>query len=91
MGWVREKRLVTANGCGDLEESGGNVPTLIVVMVQETPGVTGKFGLGVQNEARQRLIEVCQENALVIANTLLTTQEKTLHMDITRWSTPKSD
>ena len=37
---------------------------------QETPGVTGKFGLRVQNEAGQRLIEFCQENALVIANTL---------------------
>ena len=37
---------------------------------QETPGVTGKFGRGVQNEAGQRLIEFCQENALVIANTL---------------------
>ena len=37
---------------------------------QETPGVTGKFGLGIQNEAGQRLIEFCQENALVITNTL---------------------
>ena len=37
---------------------------------QGTPGITGKFGLGMQNEARQRLIEFCQENALVIANTL---------------------
>ena len=37
---------------------------------QETPGVTGKFGLGVQNEARQTLVEFCQEHALVIANTL---------------------
>ena len=37
---------------------------------QEIPGVTGKFGLRVQNEARQRLAELCQENALVIANTL---------------------
>ena len=37
---------------------------------QETPGVTGKFGLGMQNEAGKRLIEFCQENALVIANTL---------------------
>ena len=37
---------------------------------QETPGVTGKFGLGVRNEAGQRLIEFCQENALVISNTL---------------------
>ena len=37
---------------------------------QETPGVTGKFGLGIQNEAGQRLIEFCQENALVITKTL---------------------
>ena len=37
---------------------------------QETPGVTGRFGLGVHNEAGQRLIEFCQENTLVIANTL---------------------
>ena len=62
---------------------------------QETPGVTGKYRqvlrLGIQNEAGQRLIEFCQENALVIANTIPTTQEKILHMDITRWSTPKSD
>ena len=62
------------------------------VGTQETPEVTGKFGLGVRNEAGQRLIEFCQENALVIAkHPLPTTQEKTLHMDITRWSTPKSD
>ena len=40
---------------------------------QGTPGVTGKFGLGVQNESGQRVIEFCQENALVIANTLSTT------------------
>ena len=58
---------------------------------QETPGVTGKFGLGVQNEAGQRLIQFCQENALVNSkHPLSTTQEKTLHMDITRWSIPKS-
>ena len=37
---------------------------------QETPGITGKFGFGMQNEARQRLIEFCQEHALVITNTL---------------------
>ena len=37
---------------------------------QETPGVTGKIGLGIRNEAQQRLIEFCQENALVIINTL---------------------
>ena len=43
---------------------------------QETPGVTGKFGLGVRNEAGQRLIEFCQENALVIANTLFQQQRE---------------
>ena len=57
---------------------------------QEIPGVTGKFGLGMQNEAGQRLIEFCQGNALVIANTLFQ-QHMRRHMDITRWSTPKSD
>ena len=57
---------------------------------QETPGVTGKFGLRVQNEAGQRLTDFCQENALVIANTLFQTQETTLHMDTTRWPIPKS-
>ena len=40
------------------------------VATQETLGVTGKFGLGIRNEAGQRLIEFCQENALVTANTL---------------------
>ena len=43
---------------------------------QETPGVTGRFGLGVQNEAGQRLTEFCQENTLVIANTSLFQQHK---------------
>ena len=43
---------------------------------QETPGVTGKFGLGVQNEAGQSLIEFCQENTLVIANTLFQQHKK---------------
>ena len=47
---------------------------------QEIPGVTGKFGLGVQNEAGQRLIEFCQEDALVIANTLFNnTREDSTH------------
>ena len=58
---------------------------------QKTSGVTGKFGLGMKNEAGQRLIEFCQENALVIANTLFQQHKGRLHMDITRWSTPKSD
>ena len=51
---------------------------------QETPGVTGKFGLGVQNEAEQRLIEFCQENGLVIANTLFQQQKRKLY----RWTSP---
>ena len=45
---------------------------------QETPGVTGKFGLGMRNEARQRLIEFCQENALVTANTLFQQHKRRL-------------
>ena len=59
---------------GDWNEKVGN---------QELPGVTGKFGLGLQNEAGQRLIGFCQENTLVIANNLFQ-QEKSLHMDISR-------
>ena len=51
---------------------------------QETPGVTGKFGLGVQNEAGQRLIEFCQKNALVIANTLFQQHKKRLYT----WTSP---
>ena len=43
---------------------------------QETPGVTDKFGLGIRNEVGQRLIEFCQENALVIANTLFQQQKR---------------
>ena len=46
---------------------------------QETPGVTGKFGLGVQNEAGQTLIEFCQENTLVIANTLFQQHKRRLY------------
>ena len=46
---------------------------------QETPGVTGKFCLGVQNEAGQRLIEFCQENTLVIANTLFQQHKRRLY------------
>ena len=49
------------------------------VGIQETPGVTGKFGLGIQNEAGQRLIEFCQENALVVANTLFQQHKRRLY------------
>ena len=51
---------------------------------QETPGVTGKFDLGVWNEAGQRLIEFCQENALVIANTLFQQHKRRLYT----WTSP---
>ena len=51
---------------------------------QETPGVTGKFALGVRNEERQRLIEFCQENALVIANTLFQQHKRRLYT----WTSP---
>ena len=51
---------------------------------QETPGVTGKFGLGMQNDAGQRLIEFCQENALVIANTLFQQHKRRLYT----WTSP---
>ena len=58
---------------------------------QETPGVTGKFGLGVQNEAGQRLTVLPGEHTGHSKHPLPTTQEKTLQMDITRWSILKSD
>ena len=51
---------------------------------QETPGVTGKFGLGGQNEAGQRLVEFCQENKLVIANTLFQQHKRRLYT----WTSP---
>ena len=51
---------------------------------QETPGVTGKFGLGVQNGTGQSLIEFCQENALVIANTLFQQHKRRLYT----WTSP---
>ena len=54
------------------------------VGIQETPGVTGKFGLGVQNEAGQRLTEFCQENTLVIANTLFQQHKRRLYT----WTSP---
>ena len=50
----------------------------------ETPGITGKFGLGMRNEAGQRLIEFCQENALVIANTLFQQHKRRLYT----WTSP---
>ena len=58
---------------------------------QETPGVTGKFVLGILNEAGQKLRVLPRECTAHSKHPLPTTQEKTLHMDTTRWSTPKSD
>ena len=54
------------------------------VGTQETPGVTDKFGLGMQNEAGQRLIEFCQEIAQVIANTLFQQHKRRLYI----WTSP---
>ena len=51
---------------------------------QETPGITGKFGLGIWNEAGQRLTEFCQENSLVIANTLFQQHKRRLYT----WTSP---
>ena len=56
---------------------------------QEIPGITVKFGFGIQNEAGQRLTEFCEENSLVIANTLFQKHKRRLH--ITRWWIPKWD
>ena len=62
------------------------------VVSQEIPGVTGKFWCGVQNETGQGLARVLsRERTGHSKHPLPTTQEKTLHMDITRWSIPKSD
>ena len=58
---------------------------------QEIPGLTGKLGVGVQNEAGQRLTEFCQENTLVITNSLFQQHKRRLPMHITRWSILKSD
>ena len=58
---------------------------------QEIPGVTGKFGLGIQNEAGQKLTVLPREHTGHSKRLLPTTQENILHMDITRWSIPKSD
>ena len=60
---------------GDWNAKGGS---------QKTPGVTGKFGLGIRNEAGQRLTDFCQENALVIANTLFQQHKRRLYT----WTSP---
>jgi len=52
---------------------------------QETPGVTGKFGLGIRNEAGQRLIQFCQENALLITNTLFQQHKRRLYTWKSDW------
>ena len=87
--------------CGDLQHLLELTPQKDVLFIigdwnakvesQEIPGITGKFGLGVQNEAGQKLIEFCQENVLQHALSLPATQEKSLHTGITSWPTLKSD
>ena len=72
-----------------------NITNLILVLTdcgkREIPGVTGKFGLGVQNEPGQRITVWPREYTGHSKHPLPTTQKKTLHMDITRWPTTKSD
>ena len=88
--------------CEDLQDISELTPQKDVLFIiedwnekvasQEIPGITGKFGLGIQNEAGQRLIRVLPRKCTGHSkHHLPTTQEKTLHMDITRWSTLKSD
>ena len=79
--------------CEDLQDLLELTPMLVLFIIgdwnakvgsQETPRVTGKFILGIRNEAGQRLIEFCQENALVIANTLFQQHKRRLY----RWTSP---
>ena len=87
--------------CQDLQDLLEPIPKKDVLFIigdwnakvasQETPGVTGKFGLGMRNEAGQRLRVLPRECIGHSKHPLPTTQDKTLHMDIIRWSTLKSD
>ena len=80
--------------CEDLQDLLELTPKKVVLFIigdwnakvqsQETPGVTGKFGLGIRNEAGQRLTEFCQENALVRATTLFQKHKRRLY----RWTSP---
>ena len=81
MGWVKEKKFVTANRCEDLEENGGNVLKLIVITVQETPGIQANSALEYSRAKANRL---CQENVLVIANTLFQQHKRRLYT----WTSP---
>ena len=66
------------------ESPGKNTGVGCHFLLQETPGVTGKFGLGMQNEAGQRLMEFCQDNTLVIANTIFQQHKRRLYT----WTSP---
>ena len=79
--------------CEDLQDLKELTPKKDVLFIiedakvgcQETPGVTGKFGLGTRNEAGQRLIQFCPENTLVMANTLFQQHKRRLHT----WTSPQ--
>ena len=95
------KEAKTGQFCDDLQDLLELTPKKKVLFIigdwnakvgsQEIPGVTGKFGLGIQNEAGQRLRLFLREHTGDSKHPLSTTQQMTLHMDITRWSIPKSD
>ena len=74
-GAMLSKYLIQFSLDGDWNEKVGS---------QEIPGIIGKFGLGVQNEAGQRLTEFCEENSLVIANTLFQQHKRRLYT----WTSP---
>ena len=80
LGWTTKKYVLFI--LGDWNTKAGSQDIILI---------TGKFGFGVQNETEQRWTELCQENTLVIANTLFQQPKGWLHMDINRWSILKSD
>ena len=90
-GMLKKLKLNGSMNLQDLLELTPNKDVLFIlgdwnakVGSQETPGVTGKFGLGVENEAGQRLTEFCQENSLVIANTLFQQHKRRFYT----WTSP---
>ena len=88
MPWSRKQQSTPVFLHGKFQNRGaclwGHKESDMTEHTHETTGVTGKFGLGVQIEAQQRLIQVCQENALVIANTLFQQQQRRLYT----WTSP---
>ena len=88
---LKKLKLPFCDNLHDLLEQSPKKDVLLIIRdwnakvgSQEIPGVTAKFGLGIQNEARQRLIEFCQENTLAIASTLFQQHKRRLYT----WTSP---